>query len=67
MHTTTPPAKRGRPPLDPSGAQQPVRVRLTPDEQARLRAEFGSVNAGIRKILSDFLAAKPPEKQGKRK
>ena len=49
--TTEPKRKPGRPPLDPTGAQVPQSVRLTPTEIEHLRATYGSVNAGVRKLV----------------
>ncbi len=49
--TTEPKRKPGRPPLDPTGAQVPQSVRLTPTEIERLRSDYGSVNAGVRALV----------------
>jgi hypothetical protein len=38
----------GRPPLDPTGAQNPVSVRITDREKQHLQKKYGSVNKGFR-------------------
>jgi len=43
----------GRPRLDPSGVQAPCCVKLTPEEQTFLRGYGGSVNAGVRKLVTE--------------
>ena len=49
----------GRPALDPSGAQVPQSVRLTPAEIEWLRQQHGSVNAGVRALVADAMARPP--------
>lgn len=50
----TQPQKRpvGRPRLDPTGKQNTHGVKLTPAEADYLRKLAGSVNAGIRKLVT---------------
>lgn len=43
----------GRPRLDPNGVQAPCCVKLTPEEQTFLRGYGGSVNAGVRKLVTE--------------
>lgn len=49
--------KSGRPRLDPSGVQAPCCVKLTPEEQTFLRGYGGSVNAGVRKLVTEKMEA----------
>ena len=56
--TTQPKRKPGRPPLDPTGAQVPQSVRLTPTEIERLRSDYGSVNAGVRALVVAYTKKK---------
>jgi len=58
VKTTEPKRKPGRPPLDPTGAQVPQSVRLTPTEIERLRTDYGSVNAGVRALVVAYTQKK---------
>ena len=61
MENDKPPAKRGpgRPPLDPTGKQKPVSVKITDRERDALRAKYGSVNKGVRALVeAEFPAEK---------
>lgn len=42
----------GRPPSDPSGTQVAKTVRLTPAEVEYLTRVYGSVNAGVRALVT---------------
>jgi len=46
----------GRPRLDPSGVQAPYCVKLSPEERAFLRKYGGSVNGGVRKLVTEKMA-----------
>lgn len=55
---TSEPKKRpvGRPRLDPSGTQETKPVKLTPAECIFLRKTYGSVNAGVRALVTQAMA-----------
>ena len=48
------PKKRGpgRPRLDPAGTQVSQHIKLTPTEIKWLRSQYGSVNAGVRALVT---------------
>lgn len=52
MKATTPAKRpRGRPPIDPSGPQRPVSVKLSPGEREYLARKYGSISGGIRAAI----------------
>lgn len=53
-----PKRKPGRPPLDPTGAQVPQSVRLTPTEIEWLRTHYESVNKGVREAVAELMRKK---------
>lgn len=56
-----PPPKRppGRPTTDPAGVMQPRQVKLTPTEIGHLRAAYGSISGGLRRLVERDMAAAP--------
>lgn len=47
---------RGRPRLDPTGTQKSRVVKLTPTESTWLSDTYGSVNRGVRKLVTAAMA-----------
>ena len=50
----------GRPRLDPAGVQKSRIVKLTPAESSWLSDTYGSVNRGVRKLVTAALLAPDP-------